>query len=389
MFDVLTDGGCAAYPWVPPTMDGAPPLYADEAPNGWYKQEYSTPELDDAPWYSPSYPESAQALGFWVTEWTGLDSGHIKREVTQVGAYRGGGQFGATNSAAREMGLEVILLGESEAALDYLFRWLDATISSVCATCATDSILLRRICPDVDPDALDTVANGVVEMREVGMVTGLVWGGAPVERAGCFIRRVNFTMAAMDPCMYTPCTDVDVSQAMTWATCFAGTNVQLGRTNCRPVCSEMPAACRLTYEFTIDSPGASAPRIHITAPLTASSIPMRIRTYANPNSLTPAQICGAPLLAELHLVTLEPFTEILYDMAGRQVQVRNAATGSFVNGFAFVAPNTVGVPRFAGLGCGEYMVVIEPDDFCFASPPSGLRQFSLVEVSTQERQGCA
>ena len=45
------------------------------------------------------------------------------------------------------MKLNVILFGKNEAAVEYLFRWLATTLSSVCSSCEVDSLLIRRICP--------------------------------------------------------------------------------------------------------------------------------------------------------------------------------------------------------------------------------------------------
>jgi hypothetical protein len=384
--NVLDDGGCSAYPWVPPTLDGEPNEAAIVAPNGWYQQLYSTPELDDAPWYSDSYPESAEALGFWITEWTGLDSGHIRREVTAVSSR--GGQFGRSYSASREMGLEIILLGESEAALDYLFRWLDATLSSVCYTCQTDSILIRRICPDFDVLDLDNVINGVVELREVGMVSGLVWGAPPIERQGCYIRTVNVTLGAMDPCMYAPCETVEIAQTMDWVACAAASNLDEDRSDCRPSCSEMPGVCRTTFDYTVETVGASAPIITLTPPLPdVESLPLRIRTYVNMNDLAPDQLCGAPLLAELYVTALPPWSAFQYDMAGRQVRYRDAATGDWINGAAFIEPNAVGIPRWPALACGSYTTVVEPSSFCY-DPLEIPTSVPEPEMLIQERMGC-
>lgn len=411
--NILDDGGCPAYRWVPPDTDGGPLvayrlldderenvllndeeteiLYADyrQAENGWWEQSYSTPQLDRAPWYSDAYPESAQGLGFWVTEWTGLDSGHVQRGVTAVGTANGGGVFGALGAGYREMGFEVTLLGESERALDYLFRWLDATLSSVCATCETDTIIIRRYCPDIDPTNLDSAADGAAEMRKVGLMSGLQWGAPPVEREGCFIRSVNFTLAVGDPCMYGACTDQVITQEMDWAACFAAATLDSERETCRPTCAEMIGDCRWVFDYEVDSPSAVAPVVVLTAGAEAATWPMRVRTYANPLGMEPDDICSAALLAEVYVTSLPPSTEVMYDMAARTVMFRSAATGGWINGFAYVAPNDVGVPRFANLGCGAYTTIIEPADFCTDEAPDADRNFADITLSTRDRMGCA
>ncbi len=392
--NVLDDAGCPAYRWAPTSdeasmiiTEGGDPLLTEDGehflltndPIGWTQLTFSTPALDNAPWYNPAYPESAQALGFWVTEWTGLDSGHVTRGSTPVGSYRGGSVLGPASNSGRTMGFEVLLLAESEAAMEYLFRWLDSTITSVCSGCASDTILIRRYCPDVAVDPDNTVMQGVAELHGVGLLSGSVYGEPPVERAGCHIRQVNFTLEAQDPCMYSPCTEETVDQVMAWNDCFdPPANLGYGRAECRPSCSEMDSGCRTVYNYTIDTVGASAPRVLLEAPAPAlisggtvsGSIPIRIRTYANPLGLNASQICGAPLLAELYVASLPPYTAMMYDMAGRSVKVRGAGESGWVNGFAYVEPNAVGVPRFPSLGCGDYTTIIEPADFCTPREPA-------------------
>lgn len=383
--NVLDDGGCEGYTWFPPGTDGQ-----WDSSGEWFQQSYIDPIIDEAPWYNPNYPESGEALGFWITEWTGLDSGHIRREYTPLAV--GGGQFGRTYSAAREMGFEVILLAESEAGMDYLFRWLDATLSSVCSTCSADTILIRRLCLNGAIDGTNA-SEGVVELRKVGLLSGLQWGDPPIENQGCYMRRLNFTLAAMDPCMYTPCTEVEVATNMNWAECFDVSNANPDRANCRPACSEMLGACRTTFDFSIDTPGASGIVLTLTVDgelsVTSETIPLRIRTYANPNGLEPDELCGAPLLGELYVSALPLWTEFRYDMTGRRVQYRNAGTGGFANGFGYLEPNDVGVPRFPALACGDYTVVVEPASFCYEYGVDPEPIIPSMELLIQERMGCA
>lgn len=401
--NVLDDGGCEAYKWAPVAdvlideetglpltdSDGEWLIEGDGSTTGWLEQTFVDPVNDPAPWYNANFPESGQALGFWVQEWTGLASGVTQRAMTNRGNYGGGGFFGPLTATGREMGLEVILLGESEAALDYLYRWLDATLSSVCATCSTDTILVRRICPTVDEMDPTTASEGVVELRKVGLISGMEWGTPPVERQGCFIRSVNFTLGALDPCMYGYCTDVDVTQAMNWANCFASANLNPDRANCRPSCSEMDSECRVVFDYTVDDPSAVAPIIHVVAPTHVDgSIPMRIRTYANPFGLAPDELCGLPLLGELYITGLPAYTEIRYDVAGRRVLYRNPGTGEFLDGFGFIQPNDPGVPRFFSLGCGDFTTIVEPADYCFDDIPASGRELSEVTLQTQTRMNC-
>lgn len=395
--NVLLDGGCKAYRYTP-ELD---PL-SEECE--WYEwDEWSQPEgapgLPPAPWYNPRYPESAKALGFWVEEWTGLDSGHIQRGMTSVGGKRGGGQLGRVTSNHREMAFEIFLFGTSERALDYLFRWLDATLSSVCATCATNTIMLRRFCPDLD-EPTEHPSDGVVEMRGVGLMQGLEWAEEPIERMGCFMRRATFTLAAEDPCMYSFATGVPVDASADLYACLSEALISPSRNPCRPTCSELDATCRTWYTFDVDSVSASSPRVTLVNDGPGPTIPTRLRIYSDPAGVgVAAGPCGLPLVAELYVRPLPESSELIWDGPGSQVLFRDASTGGPIGGFQFIDTNQVGVPRFAGLGCDTYHVVMEPALFCLTDLGGGAfsdgfnsffpPRFPGITVDLQERMGCA
>ena len=74
-----------------PDNEIVPFLSGDE----WVAQIYDTPAIDSAPWYNAAYPESADALGFYVEEWTGLDDRHVVRPSSNWGGAGGGEALGA------------------------------------------------------------------------------------------------------------------------------------------------------------------------------------------------------------------------------------------------------------------------------------------------------
>jgi hypothetical protein len=297
------------------------------------------------------------------------------------------------------MALEVILLGTSEKSLEYLFRWLEATLSSVCATCETNTVLLRRYCPDDLSEA--KVSDGVVEMREVGLTSGLTWGGPISNHEECYLRRVSFTLAAGDPCMYSAETQEIADSTMTVATCIsdAGLSMSRTRTSCRPGCAELPTACRTTFDFIVDTVGAAAP--HVVLENTSSTqytLPVRIKGMGNPLGLSDP--CGLPLLGEMHVAALPPNSKFVWDVAGRDVLYWDATTGGYVSGYPYVETNNVGVPRFFGMGCGRMKVTVEINEFCLG-PSDGVyldaNGFSYgatpiaptATLYVQERLGCA
>lgn len=418
--NVLDDGGCAAYRFAPPNAtlrvlgtdlgemlinDQDEGLETSEGPitsDGWGYREYVSQEADEAPWYNPLYPESAEGIGFWVEEWTGLDSQHIQRAATPVGAYRGGGQLGLKSNLYREMAFQVLLLGESEQALEYMFRWLEKAVSGGFGACQLSTMVVRRYCPDLDDDP-DAVSDGVVQIRDVGLASGLQWEGQIFERGQCFMRRVSFRMIAEDPCMYSVKTGLPVTAAEDLAACFAAASLSQGNSPCRPDCSSWTLACRRVYTFDVDTLGPLLPSVVLKTRSTSSrrTLPMRIRLYFDRNNDGVGQLCNMELKAELNVITLPNDSTMLYDMATRQVLYEDSSTNGLITGFPYLEPNTIGVPRFSTLCEGTYHLVVEPNTTClnFSSGTTWVdssgRQFRLdsafpdVEVFIQERLGCA
>jgi hypothetical protein len=370
--DVLDMGGCAAYAWEPPCTPDS---------SSWQPQTFSSPEDDEAPWYSASHPESAEALGFWIEEWTGLDASHVSRSVQRLGRSPGGGTFGRGHATERVMKFNVLLFGLSEKSLEYLYRWLEATLIGVCGSCEQDSILIRRYCP---PEELgsgatdDQLWDGVVLLREVGLVEGLTWESAPVEKAGCVMRRLSFTLAAGDPCMYA--NDVELTSFMFDPDACMEEDSTLFDQDfvgqyCRPSCGYFGDDCRATYTFTPDVTGAAVPVVTIrnTGEANPSSgaprwLPkLSIRFYADPAGMGLGVRCALPLLGEVHISELPPGAVFTYDVAGRRILYDDGGTALPVSGWAFVEENAVGIPRFFALPCTEIHMVVEVDDRCYDS----------------------
>jgi hypothetical protein len=88
-------------------------------------------------------------------------------------------------------------------------------------------------------------------------------------------------------------------------------------------------------------------------------------------------------------------------MVGRQVLYIGPETGGPIGGFQYVEPNTVGISRYATVACGDYVIVVEPNNLCLTGPISNVYEdaqgntfnvldaFPDVIVNTQERFGCA
>jgi hypothetical protein len=366
-------------------------------PDFWEPISKVDPSYDPAPWYSERFPESGEFLGFHIEEWTGLDDRHISRATQGVGRAGGGAQLGTLGATERVMKFNVIAIGRNEAALEYAFRWLGTVLSSVCSTCATERVMIRRLCPDVDD-----LWNGVTELREVGLAEGLAWE-APLGRLHhCFVRRFSFSLVAGDPCMYLPGTDIEFNplDAANMSTCLAGMTLGVGREDCRPACSELPSECRTSFTFDWPEPiGAPAPVVTLTNNDASSSMPLRIIAYSDPLEIgIDPSPCGLPILGELYLGPLPPYSELRWDVSSREVLYYDHTTADWTSGYPFVGANDPPISRWFAVPCGTTHIVIEPASACLYQANGewvyngvGLGvvpHYPTATVSVVERVGC-
>lgn len=95
------------------------PLFDDPGP-------YVLPNLDPAPWYDASRPESAHVAGIVVESVEGLDSPYVPRDV-QTGII--GGSLGGLRLGQRVIPIRVAIFALSEMGANYALEWLTALLS--------------------------------------------------------------------------------------------------------------------------------------------------------------------------------------------------------------------------------------------------------------------
>jgi len=186
--------------------------------------EYVSPAEDGAPWYSEDIPESADFLGFFVDEFTGMDS-PFTREVRQ--SITNGGILTRSRLQHREMVWRGYLFGATCCAVQYGLRWLTRTLSRFgtnCRDCFGDDLEIMVCCPETNSPAqafrtlkgVGLLEGPTVESERAtcGARCGLNGGGCS---SGC-IMEVEFTLAATQPYFYqnpipvyecVPLTDLD------------------------------------------------------------------------------------------------------------------------------------------------------------------------------------
>lgn len=85
-----------------------------------------SPVDDDAPWFDPIVPESADFLGVLGLEAEGLQTGTATR--TPVDLALGGANIGAVRYRAREVAWTVTLVARSQAGMAYGMAWLESSL---------------------------------------------------------------------------------------------------------------------------------------------------------------------------------------------------------------------------------------------------------------------
>ena len=347
---------------------GTPDTDMVVAEGGWEPLTFANPTADNAPWYNSNEPDSGDALGFWVEEWTGLDNAHVHRNVQPRGGAGGGGRLGVLTANERVMSLNVLLFARSEAAMEHLFRWFEQTLSSVCATCATDAVLIRRFCPATTDDLWE----GVVKLNDVGLISGPQWEEEPTNLGRCYLRRVNFVLAAGDPCMYGTGVTVDADATVADPVdCLA--SLQLGETRepCRPSCVEITegTSCRSAFFYDVPASAATqAPVVSLTNDATEYTLPVRVIAYADPLGAETApgvaDPCALQILGEVYVRPLRPGATLVWDVGARDVLYRDHTTGHPAPGWAYVDPNDPPERRWFALPCGQVVITVEVATAC-------------------------
>lgn len=168
--------------------------------------EYVSPIVDNAPWYTSDAPESADFLGFFADGFTGLDS-PFEREVAET--VNNGGILSRSRLKTRELTWRGFLFGATCCSVQYGLRWLSKTLSQFdasCRDCFGDDLEFLYCCPSV---------TGAIEpfrtLKGVGLIEGpLIQSERATCRSGCSngcggscIIEVEFTLVATQPYLYS------------------------------------------------------------------------------------------------------------------------------------------------------------------------------------------
>ncbi|TDC29499.1 hypothetical protein E1211_25920 [Micromonospora sp. 15K316] len=169
---------------------------------------YTTPAEDNAPWYDPDVPESADFAGLMVLSIDGLDDHPVTRQVTT--AVAGGAALGPARVQPRTIVVTALLLGASCCAVDYGLRWLAQALSGCTGeSCGGDCLTLYNCCPPEGATAAEFERHRRT-LRRVALVDGptvVARNGDGCTSGTCSvgsdILTVEFTLVAATPWMWT------------------------------------------------------------------------------------------------------------------------------------------------------------------------------------------
>jgi hypothetical protein len=172
-----------------------PPLSGDR---------YTSPAGDDAPWYDPQIPESADFAGLYVEEVTGFDS-VVERSISTAAIY--GGALGPLKLGPRQITVTGYLFASTCCAAEYGLHWLTEALiaSSGCDDCGLGDFYMLKCCP---PD--DVYEPDPADYARIMLRTGLLDGPKVVDKfgtccdaCGYTTLKVQFTIASELPYLFS------------------------------------------------------------------------------------------------------------------------------------------------------------------------------------------
>ncbi|MGW0681823.1 hypothetical protein ACWD2L_00475 [Streptomyces sp. NPDC002754] len=127
------------------------------------------PQIDQAPWFDKTRPESARFLGVIGLSATGYSASPVSRTVTEL--IGDGASLGALRRAQRDMVYEVMLLALDDQAMSYGYEWLAAVLRGIdCAgTCGGADMCVMTSCPTTRPEGMLRLRH----LYDVGLTDGL------------------------------------------------------------------------------------------------------------------------------------------------------------------------------------------------------------------------
>lgn len=167
---------------------------------------YTSPDMDDAPWWDPTEPHSKEFAGLFGLDIVGLGRSVASRAVVPLAD--DGAALHPLRRSHKEIQVTALALAKTEAALSYGVSWLSSVLrGQVCGSgCGGDGLCFFTACPTCDPPppagSVDTCGDAYFrQMFNVGLLQ--MEDLRDVQRVpGGWLGQVQFTVAAGDPFIY-------------------------------------------------------------------------------------------------------------------------------------------------------------------------------------------
>jgi hypothetical protein len=344
---------------------------------------YTTPAEDNAPWYDPAVPESADVLGVWIESF--VSPSPYNREVKET---QFGGRLGRPRLRSRELLVTGYVYAKSCEASRYAKRWLRAAMSAdSCSGCdLPDAVVFTGCNPTTDS------AEYARTIRRVGLIE--LDTEVDPEFPCCLGFKFEATLRSELPHVYadpitvyegpvvdmtlepecnicSPCPPIDPAPA--GCGCMEGEPAHIHDAEALTDCYCAPARVRRLW-VPIDPPGRiwSDATVRVTVNV-GQSLPevndairnLRIVGFQNPLGLETPDVngdnpfyCQDPCV-EVEVSCLPAMAELVVDGSSRRSTVTVGPRSLNGNGYL----TSAGGRRFEwpDVGCQGLMLVLETD----------------------------
>lgn len=203
---------------------------------------FTDPVTDEACWFDPNFPESADFLGVYVNDLDGLENDTYTRSVSNN--LSDGSSLGRGSLSGKTLTFDVVLFGTSCAGLEWGRRWLQRTLrGQACdhsgrgtGRCGTKELKIRACCPV--PLGAD---DGIRIFPKAALTVGVTRADGDRRDACCDVyQRYTFVLTTTTNAAFSEPVDacVDVMPDSGDVYCFDWDSCDTVATSCR--CS---AAC--------------------------------------------------------------------------------------------------------------------------------------------------
>lgn len=175
-----------------------------------YDRPYSSPDMDDAPWYDPIVQESKEFAGYFGLEILGMAKSVAARGVVPL--TERGASLHPLRRTHREIQVRALAMAKTQTALSYGFSWLASALrGNICGGgCSGDELCFFTTCPPcppmpADPDVVDPCGDLATQYWRKLLNVGLLSMDEPSDIrkvSGGWLGQVTFTLAAGDPMIY-------------------------------------------------------------------------------------------------------------------------------------------------------------------------------------------